>query len=622
MNSMRTILLILATLPMLSGMAVAQKSKEVKTDLNPSYQRSMYRVMIDLKHVTNDRVRVHMNLPAVKEDTAVIVFPETIPGTYEPQSWWRYIEDFTATDSTGSPLPVRRSADHQFVIDRAKKLAAVSYLVNDSFDDADTSFPMIFPPAGTDIQADSIFVLNQCGFIGYLYGYSKLIYQVTVIKPPHLYGASALQIKSYSDTLDMYSAVDYDALVDNPIMYSVPDTATFTVAGTKVLIACANVSDHTIAKQLEEPIKRIVTSIASFLGTMPVEHYAFLLYCWDGNKEHVAQRGPLMGALEHNYSSFYFWHAKNAASGIGEVATHEFLHILEPLNLHSEEIGSFDFRYPMMSKHLWLYEGVTEYFSDMARVHDSAMSESDLQKTLSRKMFGASYFPPALSLTQFSKDVMTPANQEVYPLIYEYGPIVAMALDIQLLEESHGKRGLLELIRELSRSYGPTKPFKDDELWNIIGEATSPTIKSFCDRYIEHAERIPVAEVMKKIGWIYTAKKTVSSPSYGIEMRMHGTDTRVLIGPRGENPMGVQNGDELKKINGKSLNMNDEAFWSGLMKPNLGDQLSITVLRNGQDVELTGKAVLMNREQQHAIENDPNATAQQIALRTRFLYGR
>jgi predicted metalloprotease with PDZ domain len=621
MNIMRSILTIVVILIVGIGTIAAQQPAAIKNDLNPSYQRSMYRVLIDLRHVDNDRVHVHMNLPALRADSAVMVFPATIPGTYEPQSWWRYISEFKAWDSTGAPLPVHRSADHQFVISGAKKLARVDYMVDDSFDDHDTTFPQIFHPAGTSIQADSIFVLNQCGFIGYLDGMSKLIYQVTVIKPPHLYGASALQIKSYSDTLDMYSASSYDALVDNPIIYAVADTASFTVAGTRIMIACANVTDHTIAQQLVEPIKRIATSIASFLGTMPVDRYAFLFYCWDGSTKNVDVRSPAFGALEHNYSSLYFWRAKNAAQGVADVATHEFLHILEPLNLHSEEIANFDFRRPKMSKHLWLYEGVTEYFSDMARIHDSAISEVDLQRMFSRKLFAAAYFPPSLSLTEFSKNVMTDENQQVYPLIYEYGPIVALALDIQLREESKGERGLLDLIRSLSAVYGPDKPFKDDELWKIIEKATSPSIAAFCDRYIEHAERIPVGEVLKKIGWNYTAKKMVSVPGFGIEFRMHGTDPRMLIGPVGDNPLGVEAGDELKKINGRAVNMSDESFWANIMRPSVGDEMTITVVRNGQETDLTGKAVMMSREQRHVIEDDPKATAEQVALRRALLYG-
>ncbi|MBK6507405.1 MAG: hypothetical protein IPG02_17575 [Ignavibacteria bacterium] len=34
------------------------------------------------------------------------------------------------------------------------------------------------------------------------------------------------------------------------------------------------------------------------------------------------------------------------------------------MNLHAEEIGNFDYNNPVMSKHLWLYEGTTEYFAD------------------------------------------------------------------------------------------------------------------------------------------------------------------------------------------------------------------------------------------------------------------
>ena len=46
-----------------------------------------------------------------------------------------------------------------------------------------------------------------------------------------------------------------------------------------------------------------------------------------------------------------------------------FSTLFSPLSVHSEEIHSFDFNEPNMSMHLWMYEGVTEYFANLFQVN-------------------------------------------------------------------------------------------------------------------------------------------------------------------------------------------------------------------------------------------------------------
>ncbi|MBK7987987.1 MAG: hypothetical protein IPK11_13985 [Ignavibacteria bacterium] len=78
------------------------------------------------------------------------------------------------------------------------------------------------------------------------------------------------------------------------------------------------------------------------------------------------------GALEHSYSSLYYLpesdNYTNIENMISHTASHEFLHIKIPLHLHSKEIDDFNFLNPKMSKHLWLYEGVTEYFAHLSQI--------------------------------------------------------------------------------------------------------------------------------------------------------------------------------------------------------------------------------------------------------------
>ena len=97
-----------------------------------------------------------------------------------------------------------------------------------------------------------------------------------------------------------------------------------------------------------------------------------------------------VGALEHGNSSFYVlpdFGDTTFTSMIKRVALHEFMHIFTPLNLHSEHIGNFDYVEPKMSKHLWLYEGVTEYFANLILLQSNLISEREFfGQRMSRKI--------------------------------------------------------------------------------------------------------------------------------------------------------------------------------------------------------------------------------------------
>ncbi len=89
------------------------------------------------------------------------------------------------------------------------------------------------------------------------------------------------------------------------------------------------------------------------------------------------------GAVEHGNSSFYYLPYqgyKNYTSYLSDAVMHEFMHIHTPLNLHSELIGSFNFKVPEMSKHLSLYEGITEYFSSQIKMQGKIIDFENLLK--------------------------------------------------------------------------------------------------------------------------------------------------------------------------------------------------------------------------------------------------
>lgn len=589
-------------------------------------QSDRYRVDIDLQKVVNDRITVMVWPPSINADTATIVFPVTVPGTYEEHFWWRLVENFRAYDINNKLMDVERSADSQFVVRNARTLRYISYELEDSFDDT-TGKVDIFAPAGTGWEADSIFVLNHGGTIPYIDGLQKREYKVAIHKPAHLWGGSALPIQRISANLDVYQAKSYDELVDSPVLYSLPDTTTYSIEGVDVLVHCAHAGTDTVAQAYAKELSKLTTTIAKFLPTMPVNRYAFLFYLWKGDRSKVSK--PFgMGALEHNQSSFYFLGFQKRPLGLRDIAIHEFFHILVPLNLHSEEIDAFDFRTPKMSQHLWLYEGTTEYFATLAPLHDSTVKEESFKREIQQKLRDDEDLPKQFSLTTFSKNVLTDEYHEYYDKVYTYGAVNAFLLDIAIRDASGGKQGLLDVVLTLMKKFGPNTPFKDDELFDHITKITSPKVRAYLDTYVKGTARIPAAEMFAKIGWNYTAEKTKRESGFGFKgdfTMSNGKPSLVLRPTSTENPMKVVEGDIVISVEGMPM---QEAMQSAegrqklskFRNPKLGDEMTMTVLRDGKEIELKGSAVTLDVKEYHFIEIDPKPTSEQLALRNAVFY--
>ena len=343
-----------------------------------------------------------------------------IPGTYSIEDYGRFVSEFMALDKKGRSLPVEKINDNTWQISKAKKLVTISYWIEDTYD-TELEGPEIFQPAGTNIEEGKNFIINSSGYFGYFDGYTDLEYEINVIRPAAFYGSTGLIPLSVNNDLaptliidgipvknegsvDVFVTANYDELVDSPIMYSLPDTTVIDVAGTQVLVSSYSPGKVVSSKEIANTIEEVLMAQKDYLGgTLPVDKYAFIFYFTDE---------PIMsyGALEHSYSSFYYmpeYSIEEMEQQLRDFAAHEFFHIVTPLSIHSEEIQPFNFTNPEMSKHLWLYEGVTEYFAGNAQVKGGIISIDQYINKLREKMYYSTEFNDTLPITELSLGAWT-----------------------------------------------------------------------------------------------------------------------------------------------------------------------------------------------------------------------
>ncbi len=200
------------------------------------------------------------------------------------------------------------------------------------------------------------------------------------------------------------------------------------------------------------------------------------------------------GALEHSGSSFYFMPERpieEMNQQLRDFAAHEFFHIVTPLTIHSEEIDNFDYNDPKMSQHLWLYEGVTEYFAGNMQVKYGLITPEQYLDVVREKILTAETFYDTVPFTDISKFTLTEYKEQYYN-VYQKGALIGMCLDIKLRQLSEGKYGLQNLVADLSKKYGKSKPFEDAKLFDEITALTKPEIGEFLKKYVGGPDRLPL----------------------------------------------------------------------------------------------------------------------------------
>ena len=75
-----------------------------------------------------------------------------------------------------------------------------------------------------------------------------------------------------------------------------------------------------------------------------------------------------------------------------------------------------------------------------------------------------------------------------------------MCIDILMREESHGQRGILSLMKELSNKYGINKPFEDDKLIDEITAMTYPSVGEFLKTHVVGTTPIDYNRFFDKVG--------------------------------------------------------------------------------------------------------------------------
>ncbi|MEM6516654.1 MAG: peptidase M61 [Bacteroidota bacterium] len=614
------VLVSCGTTPILDDLA---SSKPISTSIN-------------LSKVSNDKAPVEINPGRFVVETVTYRLPRVIPGTYSISDFGKYIEDFKALDYDGNELAATKVDDNSWTISNAVKLDKITYLVNDTFDQEKTGGigeEQPFSPAGTNIETNN-YVLNLHGFIGYFEHLKEAQYNLEIAAPANFIRTSALQNTNSTTSANVeivtttYFAPRYFDITDNPMMYGKLDVEEFMVGDIKIILSVFSPNNVHSAASLKETVFNMMKAQKAYLGDInSTPRYDIYLYLSDRNEG--SPKG--FGALEHHTSTVVVLEEESTkeqlAASMIDIVAHEFFHIVTPLSVHSEDVHYFDYHKPTFSKHLWMYEGVTEYFAQHFQVYEGLVEPNLFYNTMNEKISISMQMDDAMSFTTMSENVLDEPYASNYYNVYMKGALIGMCIDILMREESDGNRSMLSLMKELSNKYGKERPFDDDNLIAEITEMTYPSIGEFLQTHVIGKTPINYETFFDKVGLAYVDGKVETSyiqDGDGFIFDGDGDKGIIFFSEGVKNnsfwvEQGVMPGDILKKVNGKAITLqNANAEIGAMYQWQPGQEIDVLLERNGEDVIVKTKLTPTFTTSKKLVEAE-DATDKQIVTRKAWL---
>lgn len=629
--------IIISTLFLLLITACSPTVPTLEYEPQGEYNLEQYSYSVDLTKVENDQVTIYLDCPGLNQETVIFHFPKTIPGTYKELDYGEMIEKINPKNSSGESLPYEKIGKNIFKISNAKNLSSINYKIHDTWDHPKAK-SRIWAMGGTNIEKDKNFVINASGWFGFFDGLEQRPVQVKITQPEGMGSYTALPVmtKNENDNSIVFQANNYHHLIDCPIMISEPDTVSFMVANTKVFIESYFDGDETgLSQGILKEIQPSMEAVATFTDSLPVDDYHFILYIRDGRefmktlqskdvgifKKIKALKNNFtlfgMGALEHGNSSFYALTElgdSTYVSLIKRVALHEFMHIFTPLNLHSEYIGDFDYVNPKMSKHLWLYEGITEYFANLIMVQSGLITPIEFfgSKMKGKIRQSAKYPEKKIPFTEMSERVFEKKYGIHYGQVYQRGALIGLLLDIEIIRLTQGQKTLKDIVLELATEYGPNQSFDEETFFDEFTERVHPDLRDWFSKYVEGTVPLDVEGGLAQVGIEYSKKGKQKAPmkilsDYGTKEYRLSLGKYAKIKKVGKkDPIGFQVDDQIERLKLKEL------FYDEYGNPiSEGTEVFIPIKRNDELIELPYVVKHKDQKYSHRLRIIKNMSEQQ-----------
>jgi predicted metalloprotease with PDZ domain len=404
---------------------------------------------------------------------------------------------------------------------------------------------------------------------------------------------------------------NFDDLVDAPIQLGDFPKIKFDVNGVPHEVAMVGRNNADLEK-LATDMQLMCRTMAKVVNDHPCKRYTFIV-------QNVEAGG---GGLEHKNStvlmmSRWAYTDPNRYKGFLGLVAHEYFHLWNVKRIRPAELGPFNYREENYTSLLWLAEGITSYYDEIALMRAGIVNRKEFLSTMAgyvnahENRMGAR----VATISEMSHDAWIKEyrpNENSKNSTYSYyskGVIVGFLFDAWIAANTNGSKHLDDIMQYLWRTHYKNKALGEegkgitekefiDAVKTVIvsgkgnpelGIGTGMSFNQFAKQLL-HSTDIPDYSALLKSAGIET--KITESPSKKFGLTCDLTNGKTIVKGIHAHPaatgfqLGINVNDELIAINGVRIENNLDDLFLKIGEPK---ELSILVNRGGLLRECKGQ---------------------------------
>ena len=337
-----------------------------------------------------------------------------------------------------------------------------------------------------------------------------------------------------------YHTADYAELIDHPVEIGELSIGEFEAGGVPHAIAIRG-NTRVDMGRLCHDLQTICEQHMSLLGVpRDLDRYLFLLNA----------PGSGYGGLEHRWSSANICGRDNLPArgdeGVSDeyrtflgLVSHEYFHLWNVKRMKPAVFTPYDLSQESHTSLLWVFEGITSYFDDLALVRSGMIDVASylelLGQTITRVIRSSGRRRQSVAdssfdaWTKFYKQDANATNAIVS--YYAKGALVALSLDLKLRSETDGEVSLDDVMKAAWQRWGETGTgMPEDGLERLAAEVSGLDLDDFFNATVRGTGELPLESLLKTHGVDYHLRRAAGGKDTGGKAKAENELPTVWLG--------------------------------------------------------------------------------------------
>lgn len=526
-------------------------------------------------HVTIDITQIN------NTESLDFFLPSWSPGSYLMREYGKNIRKFKAIQTSGEHLEFKQVDKGVYRVDLDGYKEDSMTLTYDVYCHELTVRTSFIDNTHAFIHGPSVFmgVLNH-----------EVQGPTLKIEFPALWSKLSTGLKDISTKREvfLYSANNYDELIDSPIEIGCQETDGFMVEGVEHhLCYYGQMVPH--KHDLKADIKKLVETVVKVFGDIPFDNYTFMTHFVPG----------LFGGLEHlNSTALQFdsfgMNSKKGYTQWLELVVHEYFHSWNVKRIRPIELGPFNYLEEAKTSMHWLTEGLTSFMDQLFVLRSGLINLDEYLEMMVANINRYESIPgrhfDSLEASSFNAwiKLYRPDENSTNSSVSYYlkGGLVFFVLNVLFHEKGKNIDDLLKLLWADYKK-NPERGLISSQVYDMVEEVAGPQIKNEFITMITTTEDIDFEKFLNRIN-IDVEYENEKAPYLGAQLEYSQNNviikSVVLDGPSYKS--GLNAGDEIiavDKMRAKKAHLSDLKKWS-----NIDHRYTFTVARKGilQDIDV------------------------------------